>query len=169
MVMWVLYSCISILYVSLCRSWSKRKTTLFRVRQMVFTIIPQPRKPNIWSWKIWLGRADCSYHWRCVTIIFYVNNLIIIAGASGIGELLANTLAVRNVNVVVLDVNPIVTENCTWGCGNSGHGKLTIGRRQYHIFQMWCLQVWGGRGRVEENRWRGVHIAGVVSQKLQQI
>jgi len=32
-------------------------------------------------------------------------------GASGIGELLANTLAVRNVTVVVLDVNPIVTEN----------------------------------------------------------
>jgi Trk K+ transport system NAD-binding subunit len=36
----------------------------------------------------------------------------IIVGASGVGELLANTLAVRNVNVVVLDVNPIVTENC---------------------------------------------------------
>lgn len=34
------------------------------------------------------------------------------AGSSGIGELLANTLAVRNVNVVVLDVNPIQTENC---------------------------------------------------------
>lgn len=34
------------------------------------------------------------------------------AGASGIGELIANTLAVRNVSVVVLDVNPIVTENC---------------------------------------------------------
>ncbi len=33
-------------------------------------------------------------------------------GASGIGELLANTLAVRNVTVIVLDVNPIITENC---------------------------------------------------------
>ena len=33
-------------------------------------------------------------------------------GASGIGELVANTLAVRNVTVAVLDVNPIVTENC---------------------------------------------------------
>lgn len=33
-------------------------------------------------------------------------------GSSGIGALLANTLAVRNVTVVVLDVNPIVTENC---------------------------------------------------------
>jgi ABC-type phosphate/phosphonate transport system permease subunit len=38
---------------------------------------------------------------------------MIFAGASGIGELLANTLALRNVTVVVLDVNPIVTENCT--------------------------------------------------------
>jgi hypothetical protein len=33
-------------------------------------------------------------------------------GASGIGSLLANTLAVRNVTVVVLDIKPIETENC---------------------------------------------------------
>jgi len=37
--------------------------------------------------------------------------VLVTGGASGIGELLANTLAVRNVNVVVLDLNPIVTEN----------------------------------------------------------
>jgi len=37
--------------------------------------------------------------------------VVITGGASGVGELLANTLAVRNVTVVVLDVNPIVTEN----------------------------------------------------------
>jgi len=37
--------------------------------------------------------------------------IVVTGGASGIGELLANTLAVRNVNVIVLDVNPIVTEN----------------------------------------------------------
>ena len=37
---------------------------------------------------------------------------IILSGSSGIGELVANTLAVRNVTVVVLDVKPIVTENC---------------------------------------------------------
>ncbi|KZP20196.1 retinal short-chain dehydrogenase/reductase [Athelia psychrophila] len=37
--------------------------------------------------------------------------VVITGGSSGIGELLANTLAVRNVSVVVLDVNPIVTEN----------------------------------------------------------
>jgi hypothetical protein len=35
-------------------------------------------------------------------------------GAHGIGELLANTLAVRNVTVVVLDLEPIVTENCAF-------------------------------------------------------
>jgi len=37
--------------------------------------------------------------------------VLITGGASGIGELLANTLAVRNVTVVVLDLNPIITEN----------------------------------------------------------
>lgn len=37
--------------------------------------------------------------------------VVVTGGASGVGELLANTLAVRNVTVVVLDVNPIVTEN----------------------------------------------------------
>ncbi|TFK68195.1 retinal short-chain dehydrogenase/reductase [Pluteus cervinus] len=37
--------------------------------------------------------------------------VVVTGGASGIGELLANTLAVRNVTVIVLDVNPIVTEN----------------------------------------------------------
>jgi len=37
--------------------------------------------------------------------------VLITGGSSGIGELLANTLAVRSVNVVVLDVKPIQTEN----------------------------------------------------------
>ncbi|KAF8897816.1 retinal short-chain dehydrogenase/reductase [Infundibulicybe gibba] len=37
--------------------------------------------------------------------------VVVTGGASGIGELLSNTLAVRNVSVVVLDINPIVTEN----------------------------------------------------------
>ncbi|QRV91577.1 short chain dehydrogenase [Ceratobasidium sp. AG-Ba] len=37
--------------------------------------------------------------------------VMITGGSSGVGALLANTLAVRNVNVVVLDLNPIVTEN----------------------------------------------------------
>lgn len=40
--------------------------------------------------------------------------VLITGGASGVGELLANTLAVRNVAVVVLDVKPIVTENCAY-------------------------------------------------------
>ncbi|QRV76747.1 short chain dehydrogenase [Ceratobasidium sp. AG-Ba] len=37
--------------------------------------------------------------------------VMITGGSSGVGALLANTLAVRNVNVIVLDLNPIVTEN----------------------------------------------------------
>jgi len=37
--------------------------------------------------------------------------VVITGGASGVGELLDNTLAVRSVTVVVLDVKPIVTEN----------------------------------------------------------
>jgi len=37
--------------------------------------------------------------------------VVVTGGASGVGELLANTLAVRNVTVVVLDVKSIVTEN----------------------------------------------------------
>ncbi|KAL0949263.1 hypothetical protein HGRIS_009341 [Hohenbuehelia grisea] len=37
--------------------------------------------------------------------------IVVTGGSSGIGELLANTLAVRNVTVVVLDVKPIETEN----------------------------------------------------------
>jgi len=37
--------------------------------------------------------------------------VVITGGSSGIGELLANTLAVRSVTVVVLDLKPIVTEN----------------------------------------------------------
>ena len=43
-----------------------------------------------------------------------IANLFFLPGASGIGELLANTLAVRNVNVIVLDINPIMTENCAY-------------------------------------------------------
>jgi len=37
--------------------------------------------------------------------------VVVTGGASGVGELLANTLAVRNVTVAVLDVKPIMTEN----------------------------------------------------------
>ncbi|KAK7675902.1 hypothetical protein QCA50_021167 [Cerrena zonata] len=37
--------------------------------------------------------------------------VVVTGGASGIGELIANTLAVRNVTVCVLDVKPIITEN----------------------------------------------------------
>ncbi|KAL5530289.1 hypothetical protein ACEPAF_6546 [Sanghuangporus sanghuang] len=37
--------------------------------------------------------------------------IVVTGGSSGIGELIANTLAVRNVTTIVLDVNPIETEN----------------------------------------------------------
>ncbi|KIK67783.1 hypothetical protein GYMLUDRAFT_92458 [Collybiopsis luxurians FD-317 M1] len=37
--------------------------------------------------------------------------VVVTGGSSGVGELLANTLAVRNVTVVVLDVKPLVSEN----------------------------------------------------------
>ncbi|KIJ69970.1 hypothetical protein HYDPIDRAFT_142761 [Hydnomerulius pinastri MD-312] len=37
--------------------------------------------------------------------------VVVTGGSSGVGELLANTLAVRNVNVVVLDIKPIETQN----------------------------------------------------------
>ncbi|KAF8195637.1 retinal short-chain dehydrogenase/reductase [Mycena galopus ATCC 62051] len=37
--------------------------------------------------------------------------VVITGGASGVGELLANTLAVKSVSVVVLDVKPIQTQN----------------------------------------------------------
>ncbi|KAI0082386.1 retinal short-chain dehydrogenase/reductase [Panus rudis PR-1116 ss-1] len=37
--------------------------------------------------------------------------VVVTGGSSGIGELIANTLAVRNVTVAVLDIHPIVTEN----------------------------------------------------------
>lgn len=37
--------------------------------------------------------------------------VLITGGSSGVGELLANTLAFRNVTVVVLDIKPIVTDN----------------------------------------------------------
>ncbi|KAF9077005.1 retinal short-chain dehydrogenase reductase [Rhodocollybia butyracea] len=37
--------------------------------------------------------------------------VVVTGGSSGVGELLANTLAVRNVTVVVLDNEPIITEN----------------------------------------------------------
>ena len=47
-------------------------------------------------------------HPRCLRRL----NRSMAPGASGIGELVANTLAVRGVTVAVLDVNPIITENC---------------------------------------------------------
>ncbi|KAJ7284101.1 hypothetical protein C8J57DRAFT_1499081 [Mycena rebaudengoi] len=38
--------------------------------------------------------------------------IVVTGGSSGVRELLANTLAARNVSIVVLDIKPIQTENC---------------------------------------------------------
>ncbi|ESK95152.1 retinal short-chain dehydrogenase reductase [Moniliophthora roreri MCA 2997] len=66
----------------------------------------------------WLGKW-CSRLWRNQGNLLFAPKrfdwgeqiVIITGGSSGIGELLANTLAVRNVTVVVLDIKPIVSEN----------------------------------------------------------
>ncbi|KAK7060386.1 hypothetical protein VNI00_001151 [Paramarasmius palmivorus] len=62
----------------------------------------------------WLSRL-----WRNQGSLFFAPKrfdwgeqiVVITGGSSGVGELLANTLAVRNVTVVVLDIKPIVSEN----------------------------------------------------------
>ena len=72
-------------------------------------------------------------------------SVIVTGGASGIGELIANTLAVRNVTVVVLDINPIVTENCKmFYCAQILISANTRWIRQHHLLQVRCLEVGGG-------------------------
>lgn len=80
---------------------------------MDLNIISQRRQPFFRTEAVGLGRPGGINHWRCVQTC-NVPTLILkgIVGASGIGELIANTLAVRGVTTVVLDINPIVTENC---------------------------------------------------------
>jgi len=58
-----------------------------------------------------LYRNQGSLLFRSAPLDWGEQIVLITGGASGIGELLANTLAVRNVTVIVLDVNPIITEN----------------------------------------------------------
>ncbi|KAF8342260.1 retinal short-chain dehydrogenase/reductase [Cantharellus anzutake] len=59
--------------------------------------------------KLWRNGGSLLYQSARTS---WENQIVLITGgASGTGELLANTLAVRNVDVVVLDVNPIVSEN----------------------------------------------------------
>ncbi|KIM46413.1 hypothetical protein M413DRAFT_441506 [Hebeloma cylindrosporum] len=63
------------------------------------------------KWYSRLYRNQGSLFFRPPSLEWNEQIVIITGGASGIGELLANTLAVRSVTVVVLDINPIVTEN----------------------------------------------------------
>jgi len=66
-----------------------------------------------WSikWVSLLYRNQGSLIFRPKSLDWGEQIVLITGGASGVGELIANTLAVRNVSVVVLDVNPIRTEN----------------------------------------------------------
>jgi len=64
------------------------------------------------KWYSRLYRNQGSLFFRPAPLEWSEQTVVITGGASGIGELLANTLAVRSVTVVVLDLNPIVTENC---------------------------------------------------------
>lgn len=62
-------------------------------------------------WCSRLHRNRESFLFRNPLLDWSEQIVVITGGASGVGELLANTLAVRNVTVVVLDVKPIVIEN----------------------------------------------------------
>lgn len=84
----------------------------------------------------------------------------LVEGSSGIGELIANTLAVRNVTVVVLDVKPIVTENCTSSQTPNNRINELISfcfllYRQHCVLQVRRVKVGGGRGRVKDDRGGG--------------
>jgi len=63
------------------------------------------------KWYSLLYRNQGSLLFRPQALDWGEQIVVITGGSSGIGELVANTLAVRNVTVVVLDVKPIVTEN----------------------------------------------------------
>ncbi|KAG2155034.1 retinal short-chain dehydrogenase reductase [Suillus bovinus] len=63
------------------------------------------------KWISQLYRNQGSFFFKPEPLDWSEQIVVITGGASGVGELLANTLAVRNVTVVVLDINPIVTEN----------------------------------------------------------
>lgn len=62
-----------------------------------------------WSSSVW--RNERSFLWKSGRIDWGEQVIVITGGSSGIGELLANTFAVRNVTVAVLDVNEIESEN----------------------------------------------------------
>ncbi|KZW04335.1 retinal short-chain dehydrogenase/reductase [Exidia glandulosa HHB12029] len=68
-------------------------------------------------------RNDRSLLWKPERIDWGEQIIVITGGSSGIGELLANTFAVRNVTVCVLDVNEIESENY-----NINHYKCDVSK-----------------------------------------
>ncbi|EJD53533.1 retinal short-chain dehydrogenase/reductase [Auricularia subglabra TFB-10046 SS5] len=62
-----------------------------------------------WTSSVW--RNERSLLWKAGRVDWGEQIIVITGGSSGIGELLANTFAVRNVTVVVLDVKEIESEN----------------------------------------------------------
>jgi hypothetical protein len=76
--------------------------------------------------------------------------VVITGGSSGVGELLANTLAVKSVTVVVLDLKPIQTQNCMPAFGVREFCSRQC-HRQYRVLQVRRVKMGGGRGRLEED------------------
>ncbi|KAH7105486.1 retinal short-chain dehydrogenase/reductase [Auriculariales sp. MPI-PUGE-AT-0066] len=62
-----------------------------------------------WLSSVW--RNERSLLWKAGQVDWGEQIVVITGGSSGIGELLANTLAIRNVTVVVLDLKEIESEN----------------------------------------------------------
>lgn len=85
--------------------------------------------------KLWSSLEVC-FNWFLQSLR---SSLTYLSGASGIGELIANTLAVRNVTTIVLDVKPIVTENCETTCAiNNEHRRSSALQTISHFINAMC-------------------------------
>nr|GAT58241.1 predicted protein [Mycena chlorophos] len=63
------------------------------------------------KWLSYLQYNKTSFLYAPVPLEWSDQIVVVTGGASGVGELLANTLAVKSVTVVVLDVKPIQSQN----------------------------------------------------------
>lgn len=86
--------------------------------EVVLQIVSEPGELALRTRKTGLGGTDRRHYWGYASRLPYRVDpsqqfpTFHDTGSSGVGELIANTLAVRNVTVAVLDVKPIQTENC---------------------------------------------------------